>query len=353
MRRRASHWLTGASALLVCLLAFPIVSTAAAPTITLRILSPADGTTVEPGQTLTVTVEASPTDRFRGVAVLSPLTSDFKTAPPFVFTLEIPPDAPLGPQPLTAFIGLGKDDFVKSVITIHVETEMTVTSLHVDPSEIGFFRSRQDQLSVKGTFADGQIRNVTKSRETTYVSSNPQVATVTPDGVVEAVDPGTAAITVTYKGKSTTVPVTVKFRKLTVPLDIKPDDRRNTIHLDSGGEVRVAILSTETFAASTVNTRTVRFGPGQAPPLAEDDDDDDDKEDDRDGRREHKGRNRKVKHQLEDANDDGRPDLLLQFSIRATGLTCADTQATLTGVTFSGDRITGSDSIRVVGKACR
>ena len=186
-----------------------------------------------------------------------------------------------------------------------------------------------------------------------YVSNNPQVAIVTDDGLVEAVESGTTTITVTYKGKSTTVPVTVKFRKLTVPLDIEPDSRRNTIHLDSGGEVRVAILSTQNFDATEVNTETVRFGPGQAPPLAEDDDDDDDGGEDRDSRRKHTGRRGKPKHGEKDTNDDGRPDLLLQFSLRATGLTCADTQATLTGVTFSGDRISGSDTIRVVGKACR
>ncbi|MCI0371454.1 MAG: Ig-like domain-containing protein [candidate division NC10 bacterium] len=314
---------------------------------------------MEPGETLTVTVEASPTDRFRGVAVLSPLASDFKTAPPFVFTLEIPPDAPLGPQPLTAFIGLGKDDSVKSTITIHVETVAPVQMIRVRSRTVGRPASvaliagvTEQRLKVEGTFTDGTTRDISKSREITYVSSNPQVATVTPEGLVEAVEPGTTTITVTYKDKSTTVPVTVKFRKLTVPLDIKPDDRRNTINLDSGGHVRVAILSTPTFAATTVNTPTVRFGPGQAPPLAGDDDEDDEEED-REGRRKHTGTRGKPKHHLEDTNDDGRPDLLLQFSIPATGLTCADTQATLSGVTFSGDRMSGSDAIRVVGKACR
>ncbi len=118
-------------ATLLALTSFSIALAATqAAVITVRIVSPADGTTVEPGQILEVTVDAQPLDQVPGVAVLSPLTSDFKTTPPFVFSLQIPPDAPLGPQPLTAFVGLGKDKFVDSSITLRVETVTPVIGLH-------------------------------------------------------------------------------------------------------------------------------------------------------------------------------------------------------------------------------
>ncbi|MFQ5882787.1 MAG: hypothetical protein ACE5I9_10015, partial [Candidatus Methylomirabilales bacterium] len=147
-------------------------------------------------------------------------------------------------------------------------------------------------------------------------------------GEIEAVDNGDATITVTYKDQSFSFPVKIDFQKLTVPLDIKPDDPRNTINLNSQGPVRVAILSTDAFAASRVNARTVKFGPAGAPPDLE-----------------------HVKTQ--DVNRDGRDDVVLRFRIQETGIECGETTADLTGRTLLGDRLTGTDAIRVVGKACR
>ena len=57
--------------------------------------------------------------------------------------------------------------------------------------------------------------------------------------------------------------------------------------------------------------------------------------------------------QSEDVNGDGRPDLVLRFRIRDTGLGCGQSTAILTGRTVLGDRISGTDTIHVVGKACR
>ncbi len=219
-------------------------------------------------------------------------------------------------------------------MTLHIETATPVTSLRVGSSTVGQPPSVnliagviEERLRVDGVFTDGATRDISKSREIQYISSNPQVATVTADGLVEAVDPGTTTITVTYKGTSVTVPVTVKFKKLTVPMDIKPGKPRKTISLDSGGHVRVAILSTSAFAASTVNARTVKFGPGLAAPELE-------------------------RVRTRDVNADGRPDLVLRFRIQDIGLQCGQTTATLTGRTLLGDQITGTGTIQVVGTAC-
>jgi hypothetical protein len=46
---------------------------------------------------------------------------------------------------------------------------------------------------------------------------------------------------------------------------------------------------------------------------------------------------------------DGDADLLLRFRNQASGIACGDTLATLNGTTFSGQAITGTDSIRTVG----
>src|SRR3954451_12908971 len=78
----------------LCLAAVALLATArlhAEPS--LQITSPADGTVVFPGQSVTVTVSASGT--FLQVFLLSesPLgLSQVLSAPPYTFTLTIPPD---------------------------------------------------------------------------------------------------------------------------------------------------------------------------------------------------------------------------------------------------------------------
>ena len=50
-----------------------------------------------------------------------------------------------------------------------------------------------------------------------------------------------------------------------------------------------------------------------------------------------------------DANGDSKLDLVLRFKIRETGIRCGDTSASLTGKTFSGQDIQGTDAIQTVG----
>jgi len=51
---------------------------------------------------------------------------------------------------------------------------------------------------------------------------------------------------------------------------------------------------------------------------------------------------------LEDVDGDGDTDMILHFKTQATGIKCGDTSASLTGETFGGQMIEGSDSIRTV-----
>lgn len=113
---------------------------------------------------------------------------------------------------------------------------------------------------------------------------------------------------------------------LTVAVDIKPGSFPNSINLGSNGTVPVAILSTATFDATTVNPLTVtlasasvRLRGNGAPQAAE-----------------------------QDVNNDGRLDLVVHVNTEALQLTNVDTLAEVKGETYSGQAIQGSDSVRIV-----
>jgi len=115
---------------------------------------------------------------------------------------------------------------------------------------------------------------------------------------------------------------------ITVTIDIKPGSLKNTINIESNGVIPVAILSTATFDASTVDPLSVMFGPS--------------------GAKESHG-----KGHLEDANGDGVADMVLHFKTQETGIVSGQTEATLTGKTLAGVDIVGSDAITVFGGVSR
>ena len=113
---------------------------------------------------------------------------------------------------------------------------------------------------------------------------------------------------------------------LPVGIDIKPNALPNAINLGSNGTVAVAILSTPSFDATTVdpNSVTLASAPvklrGQGTPLAS----------------------------FDDVNGDGLDDLVLHVATQAFQLSTGDVVAILEGMTFDGTEIIGSDSIRIV-----
>jgi hypothetical protein len=114
----------------------------------------------------------------------------------------------------------------------------------------------------------------------------------------------------------------VEYDRLIVPLDIKPNTSPNSINLDAPGKLPVAVLSTASFNAATIDPSTIRFGRTgtETAPL---------------------------KSSLEDVNGDGRKDLVCQFEIQEIGLICGDTSAILTAYTRAGVPIKGSDSVNI------
>lgn len=92
----------------------------------------------------------------------------------------------------------------------------------------------------------------------------------------------------------------------------------------SQGKTPVLILSTSTFDATTLVMDSVRFGATgtEASPILA---------------------------SIQDVNGDGINDLQLHFVTTATGIICGSSAATLTGLTASGDHVTGSGTLKTVG----
>lgn len=129
-------------------------------------------------------------------------------------------------------------------------------------------------------------------------------------------------------GGFTLCPVTlVVVDVLEVTIDIRPGDFPNSINLGSNGGVPVAILSSIDFDATTVDPSTVALAGAGARV---------------------KG-NGLPQTSIEDVNSDGLLDIIVFVDVNGFELTSGDMAAELTGETFDGQRIAGTDSIRIVG----
>jgi hypothetical protein len=106
-----------------------------------------------------------------------------------------------------------------------------------------------------------------------------------------------------------------------VDIDIKPGGSPNSINLRSRGKVPVAILSSDTFDAASVDPASVFFA--GAPALS-------------------------TGIGFEDVNGDGRLDLILHFNTGSLNLVQSSTEACITGLTFEGQTFMGCDSVRIV-----
>lgn len=109
-----------------------------------------------------------------------------------------------------------------------------------------------------------------------------------------------------------------------IVVDIKPGEFPNSINPKSKGVISVAILTTDTFDATTVDPLSTRFGPNKA--------------------LEAHGRGHN-----EDVDRDGDVDLVLHFKTQETGIKCGNTHVAITGKTTDGQEVAGLDSIQMVG----
>lgn len=208
----------------VMLGAYPVASMAQQNQPSLQIVSPASGTTVAPGDTITIDVEATPDTVFpQGVGIFSKdIVGLITNGPPYRFSINIPHDAGIGRRKVYAEGKLAPGNFVKSnTIILSIEMSTPPDPLRVEPGKLLFSRGvgRNFPLAVYGTFPDGTTRTLTNSSLTHYQSDNPNVVTVNDRGTVTTIGVGKATIKVTYGNNNPIdVPVTVEAPSIPPPV---------------------------------------------------------------------------------------------------------------------------------------
>lgn len=123
-----------------------------------------------------------------------------------------------------------------------------------------------------------------------------------------------------------------------VEIDVKPGDETNRIRTSGTESIAVAVLTTATFDATTVDPSSVCFG--DEPPAGGTTSYNQPAGVDADCNEEHH------RGHLEDADGDGDLDMVFHFESAQTGIDPGDTVARLTGRTTSGQLIEGTDSIQ-------
>jgi len=176
----------------------------------LEISSPENGTVVNPGHVVGVTVSATGA-LVTDVAIIGwdPIGfSRVLTSPPYLFDIEIPLTITPGKYQLTAMGKAESGALIQSEpVMIDVERPDLPQKIAAGLRQLDLTVGAQLPISVTGTYADGSIVDLDKSTQTTFVSQNPAVATVTDEGFVTAVAPGSTEIVI---NGSLSVPVIVE-----------------------------------------------------------------------------------------------------------------------------------------------
>jgi hypothetical protein len=188
----------------------------------LSITSPANGATVNTGDTLKVTVQAKGASQFtRGVVCvggrgLGATAIDKKL--PFDFSLTVPANLAPGQYHLTALgYGAATNPLATASLTLKVESPPALLTLVPPSSELAFSAiGEQLPLRIQGTDSTGKLLDLTESSHLLYRSTDETVGTVNSVGIVTAVGLGKASINLKLDSGGTAVmPIQVMAPALT------------------------------------------------------------------------------------------------------------------------------------------
>lgn len=196
----------------------------------LVITSPANGTVVAPGQTITVSITVNSGTYPGGVVVVggedggpgvmeAPSSGPSPVSSPSTVSISItiPTNAFPGKFGITA-TGVNPSGVLQGSFEVVLDVERTDSpvSLRVDPPSFHIQQGQTLQLSVTGVYADGSWHGLTHSSSLQMTSSNTAVVTVQ-NGSVTATGVGNANIQISYASLTANAPVVVSHSTVIVP----------------------------------------------------------------------------------------------------------------------------------------
>jgi hypothetical protein len=209
-------WVASAS---ILFLGSAFITRAQQPPSTLQITSPVNGSIVNQGQTITVTVSSTTGSTATQVAIFgeSPLGNTFVSGSlPAQLNITIPADAPSRKYSLTASaVTTSGSDAKSDPILVDVERPDLPISLTTPLAGVYMEAPpRRFPLALLATFSDGSVLDVSESTFVSYTSDNPLSGSVAADGVVTALAPGGGSIHATYAISAGNLSISVPFAVL-------------------------------------------------------------------------------------------------------------------------------------------
>jgi hypothetical protein len=189
----------------------------------ISIVSPLDGTVVQPGEILHIDVSVPSDKPVRLMTIISPLgwSNEIRESPPWSFTLTIPKDdgvsggaSLLGKHPVYADLALvGQRETGASIIVDVERPDMPIKLWTQNSSILPETFGEKERIIVSGVFSDGTDLDLNESCCLSFTSSDENVAAVDSDGMVTAVGPGHAFITAMYRhgDQHVQLPIPVNF----------------------------------------------------------------------------------------------------------------------------------------------
>jgi Bacterial Ig-like domain (group 2) len=186
----------------------------------LEISSPADGSVISPGQTVSVTVISPAGARFDHITLIGTgeigFVNALATSLPAQFWVAIPPNMTCRSHTFTAIGRTASGQDASASILIDVEKPDMPSEISARLRQI-IFDGQGDSCSIRllGTFGDGSVLDVTESSNVSFSSLNAAVATVEGCGLVTAVAPGRSSILATYGPQAQNI-------QLRIPITVPP-----------------------------------------------------------------------------------------------------------------------------------
>jgi len=177
----------------------------------IAITSPAPGTTVNPGSTISVVINTGGAQP-RAILIASAGGVVRLEAPPFVASFTIP-SAAAGSLPLHAIAFFGQGEVaVAQPVNLNVNVNASLTAIEVLNGNVVLQRpGRTQQMRVIGTFSDGVQRDITRLTGTKYAASSlTPIASVSATGLISALGPGNATIAVSNGSLITSINAKVR-----------------------------------------------------------------------------------------------------------------------------------------------